>query len=97
MEKRGAGTARAEPAQAGGNADATAGTDMAARLHDVTRSAPIGIRCLACGSDDLDASVHPRGDEPVRCRPCGAWHTYLDLEVAAVEAVRRDRSQRGSA
>ena len=55
---------------------------------------PIGIRCLACGSANLDASDHPRGDEPVRCRHCGEWNTYRALEVAAVEAVRRELARR---
>ncbi|MBA8885598.1 hypothetical protein [Dokdonella fugitiva] len=34
-------------------------------------------------------SVHPRGDEPVQCRQCGEWNTYLRLEIAAVERVRQ--------
>ncbi len=58
------------------------------------RPGAIGIRCLACGSDDLDASAHPRGDEVVRCRNCGAFETYRTLETAAVEAVRRERMRR---
>ena len=55
---------------------------------------PIGIRCLACGSDDLDATEQPRGDEAVRCRRCGEWTTYGALEAAAVEAVRRELARR---
>ncbi|TCO36834.1 hypothetical protein EV148_11110 [Dokdonella fugitiva] len=51
--------------------------------------APLDVRCLACGSADLDMSVHPRGDEPVQCRQCGEWNTYLRLEIAAVERVRQ--------
>jgi hypothetical protein len=53
------------------------------------RPAPLAVRCLACGSADLDMSVHPRGDEPVQCRQCGEWNTYLRLEIAAVERVRQ--------
>ncbi|HEU4664419.1 MAG TPA: hypothetical protein VFS55_10350 [Dokdonella sp.] len=68
----------------------------APRVSGAKWSAPIGIRCLACGSDDLDAAEAPRGDDPVHCRACDAWHTYLQLEIAAVEAVRRDRVRRGS-
>lgn len=98
MERQEAGPACAEPGEvpAGGSDRTSAGPVAAARADgvDAPPPAPIGIRCLACGSDDLDATAHPRGDEPVRCRPCGAWHTYLELEIAAVEAVRRERARR---
>ncbi|HEY6940573.1 hypothetical protein [Dokdonella sp.] len=57
-------------------------------------AAPIGLRCLACGSHDLDTTEAPRGDDPVRCCTCDTWSTFLQLEMAAVEAVRRDRARR---
>jgi hypothetical protein len=98
MERQEAGPACAEPgeAPAGGSDRAPAGSNAAERADgvDTTLPAPIGIRCLSCGSDDLDTTAHPRGDEPVHCRQCGAWHTYLELEIAAVEAVRRERARR---
>lgn len=61
---------------------------------DRDASGPIGIRCLACGSTDLDVSEHPRGDEPIRCRDCGEWDTYRTLEVAAVDMIRRELARR---
>ena len=79
-------------------ADAAARTGSAAAVptggHDAAPPGPISIRCLACGSDDLDATEQPRGDEAVRCRRCGEWTTYGALETAAVEAVRRELARR---
>ncbi len=101
MERQEAGPACAEPGEAptGGSNRTPVGPNATERMErvDAPPAAPIGIRCLACGSDDLDASAHPRGDEPVRCRACDAWHTYLELEIAAVEAIRRERARRSGA
>lgn len=97
MERQEAGPACAESGEAPGG---TSERRPAAGRTDgigATPPAPIGVRCLACGSDDLDTTAEPRGDEPVRCRHCGAWHTYLELEIAAVDAVRRERARRSGA
>jgi len=67
--------------------DATAGIG--------TRPGPLRLRCLGCGSGDLDVSAEPRGDEPVRCGRCGRWDSFHALETAAIEAVRRDIARRG--
>jgi hypothetical protein len=68
--------------------------DVPGRAPPRSSTGPVDIRCLTCGSTDLDASRAPRGDEPVRCRRCGEWDTYATLEAAAVEVVRRSLAQR---
>jgi hypothetical protein len=90
MTAQGAGSVRARPTQ---DEPVGADVDPLDPGHAVP-AGPIGIRCLACGSDDLDASEHPRGDEVVQCRPCGEWNTYRVLELAAIEAVRRELARR---
>lgn len=87
MTGHGAGSVRARPKQG-----EPIGSDI--DPASAAPAGPIGIRCLACGSDHLDASEHPRGDEVVQCRHCGEWNTYRALELAAIEAVRQELARR---
>lgn len=78
----------------GGGAAAPGDGSVPATTPGERRPVPLDVRCLACDGSDLDVGVQPRGDEPVQCRKCGEWNTYLRLEIAAVERVRRERLRR---
>ncbi len=56
---------------------------------DIETTTPrLAVHCLTCGSDHLDMTSAPRGDEIVECFSCGDWNSYLKLELAEINVIR---------